>query len=139
MPTHLKCQEAVNDLSTLACRTVPPSGDIGKLIVHFCLFLLFLFCAFQFQYSDEAMLPQMIAFLSYILSCQLILSIFSNVTLHKCKTFSNSFSCSSVVITHSESFPNFHCGNRGMFLVWSLWAAKRVWFQRNILPVAMCH
>lgn len=102
-------------------------------------FLLFLFCAFQFQYSNEAKLPQVIAFLSCILPCQLILSIFSSVTLHKCRTFSHSFSCSFVVMLHSESLPNFHCGNRGMFLVWSLWAAKRVWFQRNMFLIAMCH
>lgn len=133
VPTHLKYQEAVKDFTTLACRTIPTSGDIGKLIVRFCLFLLFLFCAFQFQYSNGVMLPQMIAFLSCILPCQLILSILSNVALHKCTTFSCSFSCSSVVMPHSESFPNFHCGNRGMFLVWLLWA-KGVWFQRNILP-----
>lgn len=138
VPTHLKYQEAMKDFTTLARRTIPPSGDIGKLIVHFCLFLLFLFCAFQFQYSNGVTLPQMIAFLSCILPCQLILSILSNVTLHKCMTFSCSFSCSSVVMPHSDSLPNFHCGNRGMFLVWLLWA-KRVWFQRNILPIAMCH
>lgn len=138
VPTHLKYQEAMKDFTTLACRTIPPSGDIGKLIVHFCLFLLFLFCAFQFQYSNGVTLPQMIAFLSCILPCQLILSILSDATLHKCMTFSCSFSCSSVVMPHSDSLPNFHCGNRGMFLVWLLWA-KRVWFQRNILPIAMCH
>lgn len=114
----------MKDLSTLACWTVPPSGDTGKLIVHFCFFLLFLFHAFQFQYSNEAMLPQMIAFLSRILPCQLMLSISSNVKLHKCRTFPHGFSCSSVVMPHSEFLLNFHCGNRGVLLVWSHRAAK---------------
>lgn len=66
----------------------------------------------------------MIAFLSRILPCQLMLSISSNVTLHKCRTFPHGFSCSSVVMPHSEFLLNFHCGNRGVFLVWSHRAAK---------------
>lgn len=101
MPIHLSCQEAVRDFYTLAYRAVPCSGGFLETHSQFLplfLLLLFLFCAFQFAYSNEAKLPWVIAFLSHILPCELILSKSSNVTLPKCRTLSHNFSCSSVGI-----------------------------------------
>lgn len=60
--------------------------------------LSFLFCAFQFAYSNGPRLPCVIVFLSHILPCQLILSNFLPVTLPNSRILWGIFSCSSVVL-----------------------------------------
>jgi len=69
----------------------------GKLFSIFTS-LSFLFCAFQFAYSNGPRLPCVIVFLSHILPCQLILSNFLPVTLPNSRILWGIFSCSSVVL-----------------------------------------
>lgn len=106
---------AVRDLYILAYKTALWSSGFEKTHSPFSppslIFVLCLpVCIFEWGQA-----PSVITFLSHVLPCQLILSHSSNVMLPKCRTLSHSFSCSSVVVLHSESLSSCQCGNSGMF------------------------